>query len=81
MSIELTDADWISFENTFCIEKTSLIEVKNLFRHMCRMFITTSNIELWNKKTTNWDKYSDIHIEYFHITKDKKWVRKLLKGN
>ena len=48
---------------------------------MCRMFITTSNIELWNEKTTNWDKYSDIHIEYFHITKDKKWVRGLLKGN
>ena len=71
---EITDLDWIQFENEFTdICRADVIEVPNFFRHQCRIFILKNMLEQWNN--------DDYTVSYYRVTKQDnvcKWTNENL---
>jgi hypothetical protein len=71
---EITDLDWIQFENQFTdICRADVIEVSNFFRHQCRIFILKTMLEQWNN--------DDHTVSYYRVTKKDnvcKWINEHL---
>lgn len=64
---ELNDLHWNMFEEKFSMPKTDVTEVNNIFRHICRLYVANSDLELWNSKTKN----VEIYIYETRTEKDK----------
>lgn len=77
---EITDLDWNFFEETYNIPRTEIVEVTNIFRHICRLFVLKTDLNLWNTKRTNWENFRNVEINYYHITDRKIWSNKILKN-
>ena len=75
IDIDISDLDWNLFEEQFQISKDDVIEVKNIFRHVCRLFVNKSDLELWNEKYSN---FENVKVNIYEIYKDKynnkKWL-------
>jgi hypothetical protein len=71
---EITDFDWIQFENEFTdITRSEVIEVSNFYRHQCRIFILKTMLEQWNN--------DDQTVSYYRVTKQDnvcKWFNENL---
>ena len=68
---EITHNDWLMFEREFPnVTRNDVIEVTNIFRNPCRIFILKSLIYQWNNY--------DFETQYFHVTKNNNiclWVQ------
>lgn len=69
---EVTDLDWESFENEFGLIRTDVSEVKNIFRHICKLYVHNDDVQLWNIACIN-SSTNNSTITYYHITDKKKW--------
>jgi hypothetical protein len=78
--IELTDLDWNLFEGKFNILRTDVVEVPNIFRHICRLFVLKIDLNLWNEKKANKEKCMNVEINYYEITDKKIWYKSTLKN-
>lgn len=67
---EITDLDWTLFEENYNIPRTEMVEVVNIYRHICRLFVLNSDLNLWNRISPNWE---NVGINCYHITNEKKW--------
>ena len=45
---EVSDLDWELFEKKFNITKTEVIEIKNIFRHICRLYVLKNYLQILN---------------------------------
>lgn len=70
---EITDLDWNLFEEKYNISKTEMVEVTNIFRHMCRLFVLKTDLNLWNTIRENGKFFINGKINYYHITNKKEW--------
>lgn len=68
---EISNFDWELFEEKYNIPRTKMVEVTNIFRHICRLFVLETDVNLWNTKKNNLE---NVEINYYHIT-DKKYGR------
>jgi hypothetical protein len=70
---EITNEDWLNFENEFTnVTRNDVIEVSNIFRHPCRIFIQRTLISQWNNV--------DFETSYYHVTKNNNiclWVKNI----
>lgn len=64
---EIADLTWNSFEETYNIPRTEIVEVSNIFRHICRLFVHMDDLELWDTNRMN--------VTYYHITAQKIWQK------
>ncbi len=78
---EITDLDWNLFEEKYNIQKTEIIEVDNVFRHMCRLFVLKSDLNLWNEKPTcnKLDNLKNVKVNFYRITNEKKWTNSTME--
>ncbi len=76
---EITDLDWNLFEEKYNIQKTDVVEVTNIFRHICRLFVLKNDLNLWNEKRNNWENFKNVNVNYYHITNEKIWTNSTLK--
>jgi hypothetical protein len=76
---EITDLDWNLFEEKYNIPRTETVEVTNIFRHICRLFVLKTDLDLWNTKWANWEKFINVEINYYHIADKKIWSNLKLK--
>ena len=65
---EITDLDWNLFEEKYNISKREIVEVPNIFRHICRLFVRKTDLNLWNAK-----REENVKINFYHITDKKIW--------
>lgn len=70
---EIADLDWNLFEEKYNILRTEMVEVTNIFRHICRLFVLKNDLNLWNTKRTNPENFINVEINYYHITDRKIW--------
>jgi hypothetical protein len=55
--------------------------VKNIFRHICRLFVLKTDLNLWNEKPTYYelDNLKNVKVNYYHITNKKKWTNSTIE--
>lgn len=47
----VSDMDWELFEQQFkSVKRTDVIEVPNIFRHMCKLYVKVEDKEKWNSR-------------------------------
>lgn len=67
-SIVIEEKDWATFEEEYSILRTEVVEVKNVFRHICRLFVLKSDLSLWNEKICE-GNFEKIKVNYYEIKK------------
>lgn len=50
-----TEEDWKIFESKFNVSKEDVVQVKNIFRHHCKLYIFKSDVIYWDQKYVNND--------------------------
>ena len=68
-NLEITNMDWIEFEKKFNISRTDVIEIKNIFRHVCKLFILKTDETLWNCNQRNQE------IMLYELVPNHKWYK------
>lgn len=80
--LEVTDLYWDKFEEEFNIPRSNVVRVKNLFRHICQLYVMKNDLELWNEVQTN--KENKTEITYYEFTycstHNHKWSKKIFKN-
>lgn len=75
---EATNLDWELFEDKFNILRSNVVEVKNIFRHMCRLYVIADHLQLWNDIQSNPENKTE--ITYYELTNGNKWYKKIRKN-
>ena len=78
--IEINDADWKVFEDTYSIPRTEMVEVNNIFRHRCRLFVVKVDARLWKFMINDMKGFRDIgneEITYYHYA-ENKWFKSIM---
>lgn len=68
---EVTELDWNLFETKFNILRSDVIEVNNIYRHICRLFVNKNDLQLWNDIQSNRDNKTE--ITYYKLEQGNKW--------
>ncbi len=76
---EITDLDWNLFEEKYNISRTEIVEVNNIYRTVCRLFVHKPDLNLWKEKTKNWEQFKHIEINFYKKTNTNTWVKMTLK--
>jgi hypothetical protein len=73
-SINITDLDWNLLETKYNVSLTNIIEVQNIFKPDCNIFIPSDCLHLWNNYLHNNNNNSKkINIAY-EFTETHKWI-------
>ncbi len=65
---EISEDNWKSFEEIFeNISKKDVIEINNIYKHVCRLFIDKKNLEILYKKRENREKYIDEQVFVYEL--------------
>lgn len=73
---EATVFDWNLFEETFNISRSNVVEVNNVFRYICRLYVHKNDVQLWNNRDYLDNKTELIYYELMH---GNKWYRNAYK--
>ena len=66
---KIKDTEWNMFEQQFPnIKKTDVIEVDNVLKHMCKLFVHKNDLQKWNQKIKNNFKSEDSKIAVYHFS-------------
>ncbi len=60
----ITDLDWVDFEKRFSINRADVVEIKNMYRHPCKLFVRKEHLDEWK---------NNLNIDIFEITTTHKW--------
>jgi hypothetical protein len=75
---EISDEQWILFEQTFNVAKTDVVNVRNHFRHKCQLFVHKDDLNAWNYKCEDWNGRTDVGFNYYEIMFKRdgndKWI-------
>jgi hypothetical protein len=67
----VTDLDWELFEQQFNIPRTDVIEVNNIYRHVCKLFILKkTDLQLWKDKN---------NVTVYELVDGNKWIKNTIK--
>jgi hypothetical protein len=76
---EITDEYWSLFEQTFNIDRSDVVNVRNHFRHECKLFVHKDDLDAWNYKREDWNARTDVVVNYYEImffrtNGNHKWI-------
>lgn len=57
---EITDSDWDAFESKFKVSRSTVVEVRNCFRHVCKIYVNQDDLQLWNEVLSNKDDEREV---------------------
>lgn len=76
MNIEITDFDWLNFEKNYMVSRYELVELENIYRHPCRIFVKKSDLPIYEKLHKDLEKIVD--DEKYLLEIDHDYRKKLL---
>jgi len=75
---EVTDLDWELFEDKFNILRSNVVEVKNMFRTICKLYVINDDLQLWNDIRSNPENKTE--ITYYKLMHGHKWYKNVYKN-
>lgn len=76
---DATDLDWELFENQFNIPRSNVVEVNNIYRHICKLYVMKDDLELWNDIRSN--KENKTEITFYRLMHENKWSKNTYKND
>lgn len=65
-----TKKDWEAFEHIFNLSREDVVQVKNIFRHPCKLYVLKTDAVNWDwEQNINDDK---INVYFYHLGLDAK---------
>jgi hypothetical protein len=64
---DITDEYWALFEQKFNIARTDVVNVKNIYRHRCSLFVHKDDLDAWNYKYEDWNGRTDVRFNFYEI--------------
>lgn len=82
---EITSEYWTLFEQTFNIARTDVVNVKNIYKHRCKLFVHKDDLDAWNYKREDWKGRKDVGFNYYEIMfkhdGNHRWILKKAEIN
>ncbi len=80
--MNIDETDWKLFEDTYSMPRTDVVEVRNIFKHRCKIFVQKEDVGIWNYMINNMKKFRDIgciQFPYYYYTSQLKWSTSVMK--
>ncbi len=82
---QITDEYWNLFEQTFNIPRTDVVNVRNIYKHKCGLYVHKDDLDKWNYKYENWNGRTDVEFQYYEIRfmldGEHRWIVRKVEAN
>jgi hypothetical protein len=82
VNTETTKEEWNTFEHLFSIPRSEMVEVKNVYRTLCNLYVKKTDLQLWENKQQNREMYKNIEVVSYMLIilqTGNKWSKIVVK--